>query len=787
MSSLKIKFLSPIAAMTLCINLYANEISYTIKSQSLKEAIEVISKKSKIPYIVNGKLLENKTSKAVKDIKGTKNALNQILENSGLEAEIEDGAIIIKEKKPENKSKNDLGKVDILANENDGSVETGYLVKELKQVGPWGAKSLQDTPYSMSVMSSDFISNILSSEIDQLYKMNPLIDTGVTMNYYGAPTVNIRGFTSRNVAFDGMSLSADLAGSLEEVERVEIMNGLTGFMYGSGNVGGLVNYVLKRPTYKRLTNLTVGNYGGDSYFAHLDVGNKIDEEGKFAFRINASFQDGKTIYENQNIEKGLISGALDWNISDNLILQLDASHRHYRVNRPRLAFQGMARLFKVPNADSFDTDKIYGPSWSYSETDTDKYGVNFTYNINENFTLRSRYLHKVDDLQYSGAYPTLSNDGTYGYYIYATAPREIISDAGYIYLDSKFDTGYIKHKLTLGVSGDFNKNKWYTNDTVTSWPSGLTYDESMSYPEVEAPSNGHKYTKEKSRNINIILGDDIVFDEQWSALIGINYTTIKSKTYLDTSASIDGPEVDNSYDKSEVTPTLSLIYKPFNNLTTYFSYMEGLEEGTIVGNYYSNVGEVLEPMISKQYEIGAKYTLNENLLLSTALFRIEKPNEFSDGASPQPKYVQDGEEVHQGLELTLTGKVTDNLTLMIGGTIMDLSVEDASSKELEGKKPTRQASKMASIYAEYSIPGLKDLILTGGAYYVGKKYANTDNSLYIPSTTTFDAGLRYKTKIDKYKTTFNLNVTNLMDKKYWASPENLGAPRTIMYSMKMEF
>lgn len=773
-------------SVAVALNLYAEE-SFSLKKQTLEESIKQIAQKSNMPYVADGKLLKGKSSKDINNVVGVQNALNKVLEGSGLKAVIKNQTILIVEKEKEisklqkkNKSGNDLGEVNILANENDGSVETGYLVKELKQVGPWGAKSLQDTPYSMSVMSSDLIENILASEVDQLYRKNPIVDTAESMGYWGAPTASIRGFAARNQAIDGMSISADPAGNLEEVERVEIMNGLTGFMYGSGNVGGLVNYVLKRPTYKRLTNLTVGNYGGDSYFSHLDVGNKIDDEGKFAFRINASYQDGGTIYDHQNIEKSLISGVLDWNITDNLLLQFDASHREYTVEGLNLGIDIESSYY--PSAKIFDIDSINAPSWGYSETDSDRYGVKLTYNINENFTLRSRYLHKIDDLKFTAPYTNFEDNG-WDVWTYAMAPREIISDAGYLYLDSSFETGDIQHKLTMGASGDFNENKWNSVNANYDWgdSSGLTYDELLNYPKTDSPSTGFKYKKSESDNINIIIGDDITFNEHWSALIGFNYTKMKTKNY-----NTDG-SISSEYDKSELTPTLSFVYKPFEDLTTYVSYMEGLEAGSVVASRYSNAGEVLEPLTSKQYEIGAKYSFNENLLLSSALFRIEKPNEFSDEAVPQPKYVQDGEEVHQGLELTLTGKVTDNLTLMLGGTIMDLSIEDASSKELEGKKPTNAASKMAKVYAEYTLPSFNALTFTAGAYYVGKKYANTDNSFYIPSSTTFDAGLRYKTKIDKYKTTFNLNVTNLTDKKYWSSVDYLGAPRAIMYSMKMEF
>ncbi|WP_268876318.1 TonB-dependent receptor domain-containing protein, partial [Aliarcobacter vitoriensis] len=84
----------------------------------------------------------------------------------------------------------------------------------------------------------------------------------------------------------------------------------------------------------------------------------------------------------------------------------------------------------------------------------------------------------------------------------------------------------------------------------------------------------------------------IVFNDQWSALVGVNYATIVNTSYSNGVQS-------SKYDVSELTPTLSLLYKPFYNLTTYATYIESLEAGTIVGNTYVNENEILDPYKSK--------------------------------------------------------------------------------------------------------------------------------------------------------------------------------------------
>lgn len=49
---------------------------------------------------------------------------------------------------------------------------------------------------------------------------------------------------------------------------------------------------------------------------------------------------------------------------------------------------------------------------------------------------------------------------------------------------------------------------------------------------------------------NILIGDDITFNDQWSALVGANYASVIDTNY----------RVNTKYDKSELTPTLSIIY-----------------------------------------------------------------------------------------------------------------------------------------------------------------------------------------------------------------------------------
>ncbi|MFW2612396.1 TonB-dependent siderophore receptor [Aliarcobacter butzleri] len=776
MMRLKAKIITSASAILLCGSLFAQDV-YTVKNMSLKQALEKISKESKLAYIVDESLISGKTAPNIENVQGLKNALNQVLNGSGLEATIEKGTIIIEKIVGQGTV---LETISVNEGYSNGSAENGYVTKEISGVGIWDKRTLQDTPYQMSVISQDMLENSASG-VDQIFKMNPVVQvtrSSTSSHSWNTPEINIRGFSaSGNHILDGIPFSWVEGIMPEELERMEVLNGLSGFLYGVGYVGGSTNYVTKKPTLERLTNVTVGTTGNEAAYAHIDLGGKIDEKGKFTYRLNALKQDGETSIKNQNIDRELITGALDWRATDNLILSFDASHKKTRIDKLTASFSSNQSI------NNLDPKQGYAPDWTYSDASQDRLGFKSLWQINDNVKLRTGYIHLDHENDMNMPYVYDNYDGTYRLNYYRTWPHTSTTQGAYVYTDIDFDTFGVEHTLTIGGSGNRTKSK--SIDGAYEWDivGNYTLNElnNALEPIYRGSSDNKKYVSGRNEKTNLMIGDDIRFNDQWSALVGFNYAKTEEKNY-----SINGDRT-GGYDADEVTPSVSLIFKPFEDLTTYVTYMESLENGLKVecANCNNN-GSVLDPYVSKQYEAGAKYSVSENLLLSSALFRIEKANRYDkDLPSGMKEVTQDGLEIHEGLELTATGKVTDNLTIVGGGTIMNLEIDKAVSNE--GKKPADTASKMAKLYAEYDISAVKGLTLTGGAYYTGESYRDDANTDIISSYTVYDGGLRYKTKIDKYPTTFIMNVTNLTDKKYWRSSTSFGEPRNLAFSMKMEF
>ncbi|WP_323586653.1 TonB-dependent siderophore receptor [Aliarcobacter butzleri] len=280
-------------ALVFGVNLFADEV-YTIQNKTLKEALEIISKKSNLSYIANDEILETKKVNNIQNIEGTQQALDKILEGTGLKAVIQNEAIVIVKEKVEGKG-TVLEPISVNDSYKNGTAENGYLSEDITGVGLWGKRSLQDTPYSMTVITSDLIENIQANDMVPIFKINPITQNN-SVPSAGIHQPIIRGFNVNNPVINGMPIANWYSfTTMEDLERVETISGATGFLYGGGRVGGAVNYITKKPTLEDKRSITLGNYGGEQYYTHIDLSGQIDEKKVFGYRINALYQDGDSV------------------------------------------------------------------------------------------------------------------------------------------------------------------------------------------------------------------------------------------------------------------------------------------------------------------------------------------------------------------------------------------------------------------------------------------------------------------------------------------------------------
>ncbi|MFT3720913.1 TonB-dependent siderophore receptor [Pseudorhodoferax sp.] len=669
-----------------------------------------------------------------------------------------------------------------------GTAADGYREDRVSNVGPWQGRTLQDTPYSITVFSEDFIENLQASSADQVYRVNPTLQQTRSQYENNQPTINLRGFTLWGSYRDGVRDDQYGHGTtMEDTERIEVLNGLSGFLYGPSNVGGLVNYVTKRSTDERLNSITASSLGNKAWYLHGDFSGKFDADGRFGYRANVAKQDGDTSIRGQRIERDMYSLILDAKPRNDLYLQASAMNMDYDIHGAQARFAATAAT--RPSVHALRNDISYGPSWTYRHYNTDRYTAHAKWDVNEAMSLRATYLYStgVRDSEGAPVTNTMTSPTTYDQtlsYFYAPGVVNTLSyvydRSGSVYGDFKFDTGAVSHKVTLGYQYTHNRQDRWTA-SARAIPLGSSSIDNPQYPDrpVVAPMDrGAKNVGwSVGRRKSLVLGDDITFSDHWSALVGVAYVTLLSKTY----------------DKSALTPTLSLLFKPTPDLTTYVSYMESLEQGGTAADEYQGVevvnkGQVFDPLTSKQIEVGAKYSWN-GMLLSGALFQIDKGLQYYDVRDPsRPVYVQDGRQVHKGVEFTAIGKITRDLSLMGGFTFLDPKVKQQRQNPLlEGKRPTQVADKMFKARAEYAVPAAPGLSLSASLNAMGANYADNMNTDRLAGYAIYDLGMRYQMKVGQTPMTVRMDVYNVTDKHYWANSSALGAPRTVVLSTNLKF
>lgn len=665
----------------------------------------------------------------------------------------------------------------------EGSAENGYRTST-GTLGPLGQTTLQDTPYSLHVTPGELIENSNAHTVGDALKTNPTATVLMSSAGYSSMSrMMVRGFTAADQSEmrDGLVDRSFTYAPIENVDRIEVLNGFSGFLYGFSALGGSVNYVSKQPTDTPLASVAVGNYGGGLNYVHADLGGPVEATGgKVGYRLNAYREDGETYVDGSDQDRGLVSARVHYNVAPDTKLWTDIWHQEYHATGLQSYF-GLASGVKVPDASKFDANTQYGQDWTYNKSEKTVAGLGLDTKLNDTFSLRTGYRYGYMWRDYAYVGNTLINDGGDYTERYTRSPRQHeTTHSEYALIDAKVKTWDIGHTITTGYSGtDF----FYSRGAdVSTTLGGSNIDSTAAYDDPDMTVGGNNQWMKQYYD-NYMVSDRITFNDSWSALVGINHAVLKQVTWGSGAAISTG-----NYTAKRSTPSYALMYKPVPNVTTYASYMEALVGGeSNSGASTVNRYEILPPSLSEQYEIGAKTTIG-GVDLSAALFRIDKVNSEVDPSDNVFK--QDGREIHQGIEVMGSGKLTDRLTVVGGFTWMDAHIEKATANPAtEDKTPVNVPEKQARLYVEYALPWVPDLTVTGGANYFGKRPVDVMNSDYLDAATTFDAGLRYEPEVYGHKVDVNLTVSNLFNTDYWAYYRSgdgllLGAPRVVSLSLK---
>lgn len=679
----------------------------------------------------------------------------------------------------------------------DGSAAAGYRVQN-SNLGPLGDKKAQDTPYSLNTISGDLLFNQQAANISDIIKYDPStqIEPRGSLDFGRPQSRGFENSVTQNTRIDGMNSYSIMAYPIEAYDSIEVLNGAAGALYGASSPGGTFNFVQKRPTETPIRELTIGFISGGYLSEHAEVGGHLGDDDWFGYRVNAVHGEGESYVAHSNINRNLLSGDFDFRLSPSTKIELDASVYDY--------FDG-----GFPGAFVYGTNSANAQLPATPDPTRAGYGVkgggqtlvdyNTTAKLKQDFGadwhMTAGLLYQFSNRRFNpngvpaDPYNQL-NDATGDYTTFVSdsgLKTEVESDL--LYLNGKFDIGDIGNDVFLGTNG---------YEQLMHTRLGQTYNlgnASIANPVLTTIPNyvnrGNFYKSGYSGQQALDVGDTISFNPQWSILAAVSQTWLTAYSYSAAGATTA------HYNATGTSPTVSLIYKPQADITTYFTYADALQQGdTAPATGVRNPGVVLAPYNSQDYEVGAKWTWDSRIDFDLALFRMQRPYAYVDPADSTFK--EAGSQTNNGIEFTVKGNVLDDLTLYGGVTYLDPRLQDTGNAATSNKQVISVPQWQTNLYAEYRVPELTGFAVDANLHYTDKRAGNVQNTTWAASFVTLDLGARYR--IPDSIWTLRAGVNNVNDAHYWAailpSAQNgasssyaafFGAPRTYTTSVTVDF
>lgn len=627
----------------------------------------------------------------------------------------------------------------------------------------------KETPQTINVVTRQQIEDFGFTSTRDVLKNTP----GVTVSNQETERTSYmaRGFEISNILTDGVGFP--LSGynynntnpDTYFYDRVEIVKGADSLTNAFGDPSATINNIRKRPTQEFQASGGVSYGSWDTQRYEADVSGSITSSGKVRGRIMGYEQTGDSYIDRYSSEKNGFAGIVEADLTDSTLLTVGYSQEQ---NKPNANNWGALPLLDA-NGKQISYDRSYNPNpdWAHWDNETQNAFVELKQKINEQWAAKLTYnyldtKHNSRLLYYYG-YPKADGSGVsltpWGGQehqekhavdfnlegTYKLFNREHEATLGYSYVRSRQ-----QDKQSTGTINDSN----VINSTTTDWASWTP--QSITWSDFTEAAN---YTQ----NIDsIYAATRLHLNEDLKLLLGANYVRAESK-----GESYGSPM---SYSESKVSPYVGLTYNFTPEYTGYMSYTSIFRPQTGIDK---DTNQALKPIDGKSYEMGVKSSwLDDRLTGTLSVFKTEQNNyplRNSDG-NPLNRKVPTSDLESQGVEVGLSGQITDNVNLSFG--YAQFSIKDIKNGGEARTYNPNQTLNLLTTYTPSVLPKLK--VGAGLQWQDGVKlYDSTVNS-----TITQDAyalvNLMASYEVNKH-ITLQANGNNIFDKKYlYSFPDGQG-------------
>jgi len=663
-----------------------------------------------------------------------------------------------------------------------GQVATGG------QLGFLGNRDVMDTPFNQTSYTAQNVQNQQARTVKEALIDNPAV-RGFWNSSSGADdSVRIRGFKvgSNDIAFGGLyGVLPILTIAAELPERIEVMNGPSAMLNGippGGSIGGSINLVPKRAPNQPLTEVTASYASAGQFGGAVDVGRRFGSDERFGVRFNGSFRAGNTAIERNSEQLGLASLGLDFR-GERVRISADLGYQ-YQLIQGLTGMPFLAAGVAVPSAPPASGN--FGQPWGFVQRQ-DVFGmVRAEIDVTEDITGYFAYgmLDNRTSLL-SGGYPTIvSQNGSFtsrpfnesDYYNYRS---------GEVGVRARASTGPIDHEISLNGT-NFQREIGVVSNQGVLYNSNIYTPTFTANPNIASPA-ANKTAAGSLTSIG--LSDTLsAANKRVQLTVGARLQRVTADGFNAVSGALT-----STIDQNALSPAVALVFKPWNNVSVYGNFIQGLQQGVVVGAGFTNAGSVLPPFKATQFEAGVKVDWG-TLTTTLSAFQITQPSQITDVATNT--VTQNGETRNRGLELNVFGEVAKGIRLLGGLSLMDSILMKTAGGLTDGWRAPGAPEIQLNIGGEWDPSFAPGLTLNSRLVYTSSQYVDTTfPRRSIPDWARVDVGARYTfdnvKKVTDRPVTIRFTVENVFDTNYWAATTigylNQGAPRTFRLSTTTSF
>ncbi|MEQ9507167.1 MAG: TonB-dependent siderophore receptor [Hyphomonas sp.] len=635
-----------------------------------------------------------------------------------------------------------------------------------------------EIPQAVTVITGDLMRDQAMTGVGEALRFVPGVTVAQGEGHRDAPV--LRGNTTTADFFvDGVRDDLQYYRDVYNTDRIEVLKGPSGLVFGRGTGGGVINRVSKQADGERTraATLGIGSFGFGR--ASIDIGDEIS--GGTDARFNAMYEQADSYREGVSGERYGLAPSLAVGLGPRTALRISAEH----FSDERVTDRGVPSINGRPFEGS---EKAFfgNPDLSNSDVAVNSVTAVLEHEISDSLTLRSTVLYGDYDKFYENIFAASAVDAATGTlqlaaYNSATTRQNLIGQADLIW---KGEFAGLEHTFLVGVEAGSQESENLRIEGQFPAAGGLErLTASVNDRGQDAVAVFGRVSRDNQNDLNLLAAyvqDQVKLTERLQLIAGARFDRFDFK--FDNRVGADAARTDEF-----VSPRLGLVYEPAEDLAVYASWARSYLPQT--GEQFSSLTPAtsgFDPEEFENTEIGVKWQPSGELLLTAALFRLDRTNSLAPGPVAGIS-VLTGAQRSEGLELSLQGEIVEGWDVAAAYAWQSAEITETTSSAPAGREVPLVPEQSASVWNKIRTTDRLDLGL--GLVWQDARYATISNAVVLPSFTRLDAAVYYQMSDDL---TLQVNVENLTGEVYAVSAHNdnnimLSAPLTAKVTLSARF